>query len=108
VTGGWRKLYNEELHNLYSSPSILRMSMPRRMRWTWHIARMGENGNAYRILLGKPEGKRRLGRPRRRWVDDIKMDLQQIGWGGLEWIDLAQDTNERMGHVNTVMNFRVP
>jgi hypothetical protein len=75
VTGDWRKLHNEELHNLYSSPNIIRMIKSRRMKWTGHLARMGETRNAYRILLGKPEGKRPLGRPRRRWVDNIKIDL---------------------------------
>jgi hypothetical protein len=88
VTGGWRKLHNEELHNLYSSPSIIRIIKSRRMRWTGHVARMGEKRNVYRILVGKPEGKRQLGRPRRRWVDNIKMDLREIGWDGVEWIGL--------------------
>jgi hypothetical protein len=78
VTGEWRKLYNEELHNLYSSPNIIRMIKSRRMRWTGHVARMGEKRNAYRILVGKPEGRRPVGRPRRRWVDNIKMDLREI------------------------------
>jgi hypothetical protein len=74
----------EELHNLYSSPSIIRIIKSRRMRWAGHVARMGETINAYRILVGKPEGKRPLGRPRRRWVDNIKMDLREIGWDGLD------------------------
>jgi hypothetical protein len=74
VTGGWRELHNEELHNLYSSPSIIRVIKSRRMRWAGIAARMGEKRNAYRILVGKPEGKRPLGKPRRRWVDNIKMD----------------------------------
>jgi hypothetical protein len=78
VTGGWRKLHNEELHNLYSSPSIIRMIKSRRMRWAGHVRRVGDNRNACRILVGKPEGKRPLGRPRRRWVDKIKMDLREI------------------------------
>jgi hypothetical protein len=76
VMGDWRKLHNEELHNLYSSPSIIRVIKSRRMRWAEHVARMGEKRNAYRILMGKPEGKRPLGRPRCRWVDNIKMDLR--------------------------------
>jgi hypothetical protein len=79
VTGGWRKLHNEELHNLYSSPSIIRMIKSRRMGLAGQVARMGEKRNAYRILVGKPEGKRPLGRSRRRWVDNIKMDLREIG-----------------------------
>jgi hypothetical protein len=83
VTGGWRKLHNEELRYLYSSPSIIRIIKSRRMRWEGHVARMGEKRNAYRLFVGKPEGKRPLGRPRRRWVDNIKMDLLEIGWGGV-------------------------
>jgi hypothetical protein len=79
VTGDWRKLHNEELHNLYSSPNIIRMIKSGKMRWAGHIARMGETRNAYRILVGKPDGKRPLGRPRRGWVDNIKMDLRVIG-----------------------------
>jgi hypothetical protein len=84
VTGGWRKLHNEELHNLYSSPSIIRMIKSRRMRWAGHAARMGENRNEYRTVVGMREGKRPLGRPRRRWVDNLKMDLREIGWGGMD------------------------
>jgi hypothetical protein len=80
----------------------------RRMRWAGHVARMGENRNAYRILVGKPEGKRPLRRPRRRWVDNIEMDLREIGWEGLDWIDLAQDRGQWRALVNTVMNLRVP
>jgi hypothetical protein len=79
MTGGWRKLHNEELHNLYSSTSIIRMIKSRSIRWAWHVARRWEKRNEYRILVGKPEGKRPLGRPRRRWVDNIKMDLREIG-----------------------------
>jgi hypothetical protein len=79
VTGGWRKLHNEELHNLYSSPSIIRIMKSSRMRWARHVARMGEKRNVYRLLVGKPEGKRPLGRPRRRWINNIKMDLLEIG-----------------------------
>jgi hypothetical protein len=85
-TGGWRKLHNEELYNLFSSPSIIRMIKSRRMRCVGHVARMAEKRNAYSILVGKPEGKRPLGRPRRRWVDNIKMDLREIGWNGVYWI----------------------
>jgi hypothetical protein len=78
------KLHNEELHDLYSSPSIIRMIKSRRMRWTWHVARLGENRNEYRIMVGKPEGKRLLGRNRRRWEDTIKMDFGERRWGGID------------------------
>jgi hypothetical protein len=107
VAGQWRKLQNEELHNLYSSPNIIRMIKSRRMRWTWHVARMGEKKNAYRILMGKPEGKRPQGRPRRRLEDNIKMDLRDIGWNGMDWIELAQNRDQLRTLVNTVMNLRV-
>jgi hypothetical protein len=93
VTGGCRKLHNEELHNLYSCPSIIQMIKSRRMRWA--VARMVKKRNAYTILVGKPEGKRPLGRPRSRWVDNIKMDLREIGWDGVEWIDMAQGRDQR-------------
>jgi hypothetical protein len=91
VTGNWKKLHNEELHNLYSSPNIIRMIKSRRMRWAGHAAQIGETRNAYRVLVGKTEEKRPLGRPRRRWVDDIKTDLTEIGWDGVDCIELAQD-----------------
>jgi hypothetical protein len=91
VPGGWKKLYNEELHNLYSSPSIIRLIKSRRMRWAGHVARMGEKRNVYRLLVGKPEGKRPLGRPRRMWIDNIKMDILEIGVSVVDWIGLAQD-----------------
>jgi hypothetical protein len=89
VTGGWRKLHNEELHNLYYSPSIIRIIKSRRMRWAEHVARMGEKRNVYRLLVGEPEGKRPLGRPRRRWIDNIKMDLLEIGLSVVDWIVLV-------------------
>jgi hypothetical protein len=108
VTGGWRKLHNEELRDLYSSPSIIGIIKSMRMRWAGHVARMGEKRNAYRLLVGKPEGKSPLGRPKRRWVDSIKMDLLEIGWGGVEWIGLAQDRDKWRAFVNAVMNLRVP
>jgi hypothetical protein len=92
VTGGWRKLHNEELHNLYSSPSIIRIIKSRRMRWAGHMARMGEKRNVYRLLVGKQEGRRPLGRPRRRWIDNIKMGLLEITMSVVDWIGLAQDT----------------
>jgi hypothetical protein len=86
-----RKLHNEELHNLYSSLNIIRMIKSRRMRWAGHVARIGEKMNAYRIPVGKPEGKRPLGRGIRRWMDNIKINFREIGWDGVDWIDLAQD-----------------
>jgi hypothetical protein len=108
LTGGWRKLHNEELQNLYSSPSIIRMIKSRRMSWTGHVARRREKMNAYRILVGKSEGKSPLGTPRRKWMDNIKMDLIEIEWGGMDWIDLAQDRDEWRARVNTVVKLRVP
>jgi hypothetical protein len=108
VTGGWRKLHNEELHGLYSSPSIIRVMKARRMRWAGHVARIGVVRGAYNILVGWPEGRRPLGTPRRRWEDNIKMDLGEIGFGDMDWIHLAQDRGRWWAVVNTVMNFRVP
>jgi hypothetical protein len=108
VTGGWRKLHNEELHNLYSSPSIIRTIKSRRMRLTGHVSRMGEKKNVYRLLVGKAEGKRPLGRPRRRWIDNIMMDLLEIGVSVMDWIGLAQDRCRWRALVNSVMNLRVP
>jgi hypothetical protein len=84
VTGEWRKLHNEELHNMYSSPDMIRQAKSRRMRWAGHVARMGEDRKVYKVLVGKPEGKRPLGRPRRRWEDGIRMDLRAIGVGGVD------------------------
>jgi hypothetical protein len=84
------------------------MIKSRRMRWRRYAARIGEKRNAYRILVGKLEGKRPIGRPRRRWVDNIEINLREIGWGGMDWIDLAQNMEQWMAFVNTVMNFRVP
>jgi hypothetical protein len=107
VTGEWRKLHNEELHILYSSPDIIRQVKSRRMRWAGHVARMREERNVFRVLMGKPEGKRPLGRPRRRWEDGIRIDLRETGWGIVDWIQLAQDRDRWRDVVNTVMNLRV-
>jgi hypothetical protein len=108
VTEGWRKLYNEELHNLYSSPSKIRIIKSRRMRRVGHVARMGEKRNVYRLLVGKPEGKRPLGIPRRRFTDNIKMDLLERGLSVVDWIGLAQDRYRWRALVNSVTNLRVP
>jgi len=93
--GEWRKLHNEELNDLYSSPNIVLVIKSRRMRWAGHVASMGERRGVYRVLVGKPEGKRPPGRPRRRWEENIKMDLQEVGCGRMDWIELAQDNRER-------------
>jgi len=108
VMGEWRRLHNEELSDLYSSPNIVRVIKSRRMRWAGHVARMGEETGAYRVLVGKPEEKRPLGRPRRRWVDNIRMDLQEVGCGYVDWIGLAQDRDRWRTFVSAVMNLRVP
>jgi predicted small integral membrane protein len=107
VTGEWRKLHNEELHDLYSSPSIISTMKSRKMRWTGHVARMGVNRKKYRLLMGKPERKRPLGRPRRR-VDNIRMDLVEVGWRDVNWIGLAHDRDRWRALVNSVLNLRVP
>jgi hypothetical protein len=100
-------LYSEELHNLYSSPDIIRHIISRRMRWAGYVARMGEGTNVYMDLVGKSKGKRPLERPRRRWENGIKMDLREIGWRGVEWVHLAQDRDRWQAVVNAVMNFWV-
>ena len=107
VTGEWRRLHKEELNGLYSSPNIVRVIKSRRMRWAGHVAHMGEERGAYGVLVGKPEGKRPLGRPRHRWVD-IRMDLQEVGCGHVDWSGLAQDRDGWRKLVNAVMNLRVP
>jgi hypothetical protein len=107
ATGEWRRLHNKELNDLYSSQNIIRVIKSIRMRWAGHVARMGEKRGAYRILVGRPEGRQRLRRPRRRWEDDIKMDLQGVGWG-MGWIELAQDRDKWRALVNAVLNFWVP
>ena len=108
VTREWSKLHNEELNVLYSSPTIMRVIKSRRMRWAGHVARIGEGRGVYRVLVGKPGGKRPLGRPRRRWEGNIKMGLQEVGCGDRDWIGLAQDRDRWWTLVNTVMNLRVP
>jgi hypothetical protein len=97
VTGEWRKLHNEELHIFYSSPNIIKQIKSRTMRWAGRVARMGVETNVYRVLIGKPGGKRPLGRLRRRWEDGIRMDLKEIGWGNVDWIQLAQDRDRWRG-----------
>jgi hypothetical protein len=106
VTGEWRKLHSEELHNLYSSPDIFRQGKSRRMRWAGHVARMEEERKLYKVLVGKPEGKRPLGSPRRRWEDGIRMDFTEIGLGGVDWIRLSQDRDWWRAVVSAVMNLR--
>jgi hypothetical protein len=100
VTGGWRKLYNEELHNL-SSPSIIRIIKSRRMRWAGYVARMEEKRDVYRLLVGKPEGKRQLGRPRHRWIYNIGLSV-------VDWIGLSQYRYRRRALINVVINLWVP
>ena len=108
VTGEWRKLHNEELKGLYSSPNIVRVIESRRMRWAVHVASMWEGRGVYRVLVGKPEGKRPLGRPRRRWEDNIRMGLQEVGLGYEDWIGLTQDRDRWRALVSAVRNLRVP
>jgi len=108
VTGEWRRLHNEQLNDFYSSPNIVRVIKSRIMRWAGHVARMGEERVVYRVLVGKLEGKRPLGRPRRRWVDNIRMDLQDVGCGFMDWIGLAQDRGRWWTPVSALMNLRVP
>ncbi|KAJ4427445.1 hypothetical protein ANN_25068 [Periplaneta americana] len=108
VTGEWRKLHNAELHALYSSPDIIRNIKSRRSRWAGYVARMGEFRNAFRMIVGRAEGKIRFGRPRRRWEDNIKMDLREVGYDGRDWINLAQDRDRWRAYVRAVMNLRVP
>ncbi|KAJ4434049.1 hypothetical protein ANN_16368 [Periplaneta americana] len=107
VTGEWRKLHNT-LHALYSLPDIIRNMKSRRLRWAGHVARIGESRNAYRVLVGRSEGKRPLGRPRRRWEENIKMDLREVGYDDREWINFAQDRGQWRAYVRAAMNLRVP
>jgi len=108
VTGESRKLHNEELSDLYSLPNIVRVVNSRRMRCAGHVALMGEGRGVHRVLVGKPEGKRTLGRPRRRWEDNIKMDFQEMGGSRGDWVELAQDRERWRALVSTVVNIRVP
>jgi hypothetical protein len=108
VTGDWRKLHKEEFHDLYSSPSIVRIIKARRMKWAGHVARMGEKRNACRLLVAKPEGRRLLGGPRHRWVDNIRMNLVELGRCDVDWIGLAQDRDRWRALVNSVVNLQVP
>ena len=108
VTGEWRKLHNVELSDLYSLPNIVRVVKSRRMRWAGHVARVGEGRGVHRVLVGKREGKRPLGRPRRRWESNIKMDLQEVGGSCGDWMELAQGRDMWRALVNTVRNFQVP
>jgi hypothetical protein len=108
VTGEWRKLHNEELNDLYTLPNIVRVVKSRRLRWAGHVARMGKDKGVHRVLMGKPELKRPLGRPRRRWEDNIKMDLLDVGGGRGDWMELAQDMDRWRALLGTVRNFRVP
>ena len=108
VTEEWRRLHNEELNDLYTSPNIVRAIKSRRMRWAGHVARMGEERGVYRVLVAKPEGRRPQGRPRSRWVDNIRMDLQEVGCGYMDWIGLAQVRDRWRTLVSAVMNLRFP
>jgi hypothetical protein len=108
VTGEWRRLDNDEFYDLYSPPNIIWVIKSRRMRWAGHVAHRGDRRGAYRILVGRPDGKIPLGRPRHRWEDNMKMFFQEVGWGGMDWNALAQDTDRWWARVNVVMNLWVP
>jgi hypothetical protein len=108
VTGERRKRHHEELNDLYSSPIIVRVIKSRKMRWAGHVARMGEERRVHSVLVGKPEGKRPFGKPRLRWKDYIKADFQEVGYGGMDWIELAQVKDSWLELLNSVMNLRVP
>jgi hypothetical protein len=106
--GSWRKLHNDELHNLYFSLIIVRVIKSRMIRWAGHVLRMGKERGVYRVVVGRPKGKRPLGRPKHRWEDNIKMDFREIGINGVNWIRLAQDRVQWQACVNMVMNLWVP
>ena len=108
VTDELRKVHNEELNDLYPSPNIVRVIKTRRVRWAEHVARMGERRGVYRVFIGKSEGMRPLGRPRRKWEDNIKTDLLEVGCEGMDWIELAHDRDRWRTLVNAVINLRVP
>ena len=108
VTGEWRRLHNEELNDMYCSPKIVRVVKSRRMKWTGHVASMRERTGVYRVMVGKPDKKSPLGRPRRRWEDKIKMNLQEVRCGCRDWIELAQDRDSWRAFVNAVMKLRIP
>jgi len=108
VAREWRKLHNEELNDLYCATNIVRVIKSIRMRWVGHVVHMSEERGVYRVLVGKPGGKRPLGRPRCRWVDNIRMDLQEVGCGYMDWIGLVQDRDRWRTLVSAVMNLRVP
>jgi hypothetical protein len=108
VTGEWRKLHKEELNDLYTLPNIVRVVKSRRMSWAGHVARMGKDRGVHRLLVGKPEEKRPVGRPRRRWEDNIKMDLQEVGGVRGDFMELAQNRDRWQALVGTVRDFRVP
>ena len=108
TTREWRKLHNEELSYLYSLPNIVRVVKSRRIRWAGHVGRVGEGRGVHRVLVGKPEGKRPLERPRSRWKGNIKMDLKEVGGGFGDWMELAQDRDRWRALVSTVVNLRVP
>ena len=107
-TGEWGKMHNEELNELHSSPNIIWVIKSRRMKWAGHVARVGERRGVYRVLVWKPEGKTPLVRPKRRRKDNIKIDLQEVGWGGMDWIELAQDTETWRALVKAVINLQGP
>ena len=106
--GEWRRLHNDKLHSLYRSPNIVRVIKSRRLRWAGHVARMEEGRSAFKILTGKPTGKRLLGRPKRRWEDNIRMDLEEISTNAGNWVESTQDRNYWRALVNAALNFRVP